>query len=113
MPRPTIGKLNERTLHRTFLREWRQHRGYNQDQAADIIGIDRTTLSRIERGLTPYNQPFLEAAAEAYSCDVADLLVRNPMDPEGIWSLWDHAQVGEKRMIVEIAKGVLKTGTGG
>lgn len=96
---------------RIFLREWRKHRHYSLEQLADMIGTTHATLSRIERGLLPYNQAFLERAAEMLMCEPADILVRNPEDPEGIWSIWDRAKPGERRQIVEIAKTLLKTGS--
>jgi transcriptional regulator with XRE-family HTH domain len=78
MPRKTIGKIDQRPRRPTFLREWREYRNLTQDQAAEKIGIDRSTLSKIERGGVTYNQPFLEAAADAYSCTPADLISRKP-----------------------------------
>jgi transcriptional regulator with XRE-family HTH domain len=79
VPRPT----------RTFFREWRKFRGYTQEQAAEMIGIDQSGLSRLERG-SPYNQAFLEAAAAAYRCEPADLLIRNPLIPDAVWSITDN-----------------------
>lgn len=76
-----------RPKHLTFLKQWRKHRNLTQEKAADRIGIDRTTLGRIERGLVPYNQIFLEQAADAYRCEPADLLMRDPKNP--IWTLMD------------------------
>ncbi len=99
------------THQRIFVREWRKHRGYSLERLAEMIGTTHATLSRIERGLLPYNQPFLERAAEMLMCEPADLLMRNPEDPEGIWSIWDRAKPGERRQIVEIAKTLLRTGT--
>jgi DNA-binding XRE family transcriptional regulator len=84
MPKPTIGNLRGRQMRRTFLKEWRDKRGYSQEEAAELIGIERSTLSKIETGKMAYSQPFLEAAAEAYMCEPADLLMRNPTDPDGI-----------------------------
>lgn len=66
----------------TFLRQWREHRGLNQEEAADRLEIDRTTLSKIERAVLPYNQDFLERAAVIYGCDVADILEIDPLKPE-------------------------------
>jgi transcriptional regulator with XRE-family HTH domain len=74
---------------RIYLREWRQYRNLTQDQLADRIGISRVMVSKIERGLNPYHQAFLEAAAEALACEPADLLVRDPSKPEAIWSVWE------------------------
>lgn len=79
-----------RQRRRTFLREWREYRNLTQDAAADRIDIERSTLSRIERGLLPYSQDFLEAAAFAYMCDPADLLMRNPLDEDAVWSITDN-----------------------
>jgi transcriptional regulator with XRE-family HTH domain len=68
----------QRPFRRTFLREWRTFRHLTQEQAADRMGIDFSTLSRIERGLVPYSQGVLEAAASAYNCAPEDLLAIDP-----------------------------------
>lgn len=78
---------------RTFLRQWREKKGLTQEQAADRIGITQGQLSRIERGDTPYNQDFLEQAAEAYQCDPADLIMRDPLLPDAVWSIVDQLKV--------------------
>lgn len=52
--------------------------------------MHKGALSRIERGERPYNQDFLEAVAEQLSCDVVDLLIRNPLDKEAPWSIWER-----------------------
>jgi transcriptional regulator with XRE-family HTH domain len=104
-PRPRV------QYRRTFIRQWREHRTLTLEQLADRIGTTHASLSRIERGLQPYSQPLLEALADALMTDAASLLMRDPSDPEGIWSIWDHAKPGERRMIVDIAKTVTKTGT--
>lgn len=52
------------------------------EEAADRIGIDRTTLGRIEARKLPYNQDFLEKAELAYGVDLADLLITNPFKPQ-------------------------------
>jgi hypothetical protein len=41
-------------------------------------------------------------------CEPVDLLIRNPLDPDGLWSVWDQAKPGERRQIVEIAKTLIK-----
>lgn len=103
-----------RPLRRTFIRQWREYRDLNQDQAAERIGIDRSQLSRIENGKAPYNQAFLEAAAYAYRCDPADLLMRNPLDETAIWSLVDavrNATIERQKQIVAVVETLLKTGS--
>lgn len=96
---------------RHFLREWRKHRGLTQEQFAEVIGIDRAYLSKIETGKRRYDQPLLEAAAEVLRCQVPDLLVRDPSQPESIWSIWEQLGVVERAQLVEIGKALKRTGT--
>ena len=110
MAKKTVSRPKS-TYRPTFIRAWREDRGLTLEQLAERIGTTHATLSRIERGLQPYSQPMLEAIAEGLSTDPASLLMRNPADPEGIWSVWDNAKPGERRQIVEIAKTLIKTGT--
>lgn len=77
----------KRTLSRTHLREWREYRGLTQEQAAERLNVSRTLLSKIENAKSPYTQGFMEAASEAYNCEVADLIMRDPHSP--IWSIYD------------------------
>ncbi|MGE3419348.1 MAG: helix-turn-helix transcriptional regulator [Bradyrhizobium sp.] len=65
-------------MRRHFIKEWREHRGLTQEQAAERVQLDRTTLGRIENRRIAYTQPILEALAEAYSCEPWDLLHRDP-----------------------------------
>jgi transcriptional regulator with XRE-family HTH domain len=89
----------------TFLRQWRKARGLTLQALAERVETTHATLSRIERGLQPYSQELLERLAdELAEGDVASLLIRDPSDPEGIWTVWDQAKPGERRQIVEIAK---------
>ena len=92
---------------RNYIRQWRTHRGYTLDRLSAMIPMDKGNLSKVERGLYPYNQPMLEAIAEALTTDPASLLMRDPTDPRGIWSLWDQAQPGEQAQIVRLAETVL------
>lgn len=95
-------------IHRpTFIRQWRQHRGYSLDQLAERVPMDKGNLSKIERGLLPYNQELLERMAEALMTDPASLLMRDPTDADAIWSLWDRASQGERGQIERIANALL------
>ena len=101
-----------------FLREWRKHADMTLEAAAEAVGeatgegFTHASLSRMERGKQPYSQPVLEALAALYKTDPASLLMRNPSDPDAIWSLWDQAKTAEQRtMIRNLAATVVKTGT--
>lgn len=100
----------------TFIRQWRKHRGYSVEKLAGMIETTGASLSRIERGLQPYNQDTLERLAEALTTDPASLLIRDPSEPEAIWSLWDRAKPGERAQIRTVAEALIadkKTGTSG
>lgn len=100
-----------RPRRRTFLREWREHRLLTQEQAAERIGITQATLSRIERGLIPYDQDFLEKASFSYQCDPQDLLMRNPLNPDAVWSITDNlkrASPAEQAQAAAVIDALLK-----
>jgi transcriptional regulator with XRE-family HTH domain len=108
-----IGYQKGRRRRRTFIRQWREFRGLSQEALGARLDTSGTSISRIENGEQPYTQDTLEAIADALQTDVASLLMRDPSDPNAIWSIWDSAKQGERRMIVDIAKTVVgKTGTG-
>lgn len=116
---------------RHFLRAWREHKGLTLEEVAERVGLlgearrgeaaglnaptsmTHASLSRIERGLQPYNQVLLELLAEIYQTDVSSLLNRNPLDPEGIWSIWDGLSPTQRVQLVEIGKTIQRTGTDG
>jgi transcriptional regulator with XRE-family HTH domain len=95
-------KPNFKTRRSTFIRQWRKHRGLTLDRLADRIGVTAGALSQLERGDVSYTQSMLEALADALSCEPADLLMRDPTDPEGIWSIWDQLEPPQKRQAIEI-----------
>lgn len=91
----------------TFIRQWRKHRGLTLEKLAERVDMTTGNLSNIETGKTGYSQATLEAIAGALRCAPADLLVRNPSDPDAIWTLWDRAEPGQRRQILGIIKGLL------
>lgn len=106
-----IAFQKKRTRRRTFFKEWRLHRGLSQEQLAERLETSVASISRIESGAQPYTQDVLEALAEALSTDPASLIMRNPDDPEAMWSIWEQAKKGERLLIEELARSVVKTGT--
>jgi transcriptional regulator with XRE-family HTH domain len=70
----------------TYIRAWRTKRGYSLDDMVgrlEALGIDTTgaSLSRIERGIQPYNQDMLEAIAAALDVEAWQLIKDNPDIP--------------------------------
>ena len=108
---PRIGFKKPDQRRRTFIRQWREHRSYSQEKLGNILGTTGSMISRIENGQSPYTQDVLEALAEALSTDPASLLMRDPSKPDAMWSIWDQAEVGQRKMIEEVARTIVKTGT--
>ncbi len=113
-----------------YLREWREKAGLSLEDVAERVEVlsaewaatdpesrprsmTHATLSRIERGKLPYNQHLIELLAEIYMTDVASLIIRDPTDPDGLWSIYDALTAPERRQVVEIAKTIKRTGTEG
>ncbi len=69
--------------------------------------MDKSNLSKVERGIPPYNQEMLERLADALMTDVASLLMRDPMQAGAIWSLWERASPGERAQIETIAEALI------
>lgn len=106
-----IGYRPKRARRRTFIKEWREYRQLTQDALAERLKTSKASISRIESGSQAYTQDFLEACADALRTDPASLLMRDPTDEDAVWSLWNDAKVGERQMIENIVKTVLKTGS--
>jgi transcriptional regulator with XRE-family HTH domain len=97
MRKTRVNPRPKQALYRPhFLRQWREHREYTLEQVGEAVGISHAQLGRIERRLQPYNQGLLEALADLYRTDPASLLMRDPSQPDGMWSLWDQAREAER-----------------
>lgn len=108
---PPIAKP-KRERRPNFLRQWRKHKGLTLETVGAEVGMTGPNLGRVEKGEVPYSQDLLEQLAEMYGCEIADLLVRDPTDPEGIWSIWDRAQPAQRSQIAAVAKALVADETG-
>lgn len=110
MPRKSAVYPADRPPH--FIREWRKHRHMTQDQlvsrlieyGGESVPTTAASLSRLENGKQPYSQHLMEALADVLSTDVGSLIMRNPLDGAAIWSIWDHASMGERQQITVVAE---------
>jgi transcriptional regulator with XRE-family HTH domain len=92
-----------------YLRQWRKHKGLTLEQVAERLHTTHATLSRIERGKLPYNQPLLERLAEEYGTEPASLLMRDPASTK--WSILDDLTPVERNQTVAFIEAIRKTGT--
>lgn len=91
----------------TFIRAWRKHRGLTLEQLSERTDMTPGNLSEIERGQTAYTQTTLEGLAYALSCEPADLLMRNPLDTEAPWSIWDALKPDQRRQAIRLLKALV------
>jgi len=103
----------------TYIRAWRKHRALTLGKLAERLSaelelkISEGQLSRIERGETPYSQDILEALAAVLRCEPADLIMRDPTQPDALWSLLDGLQPVQRMQAIEVIKALQRTGTQG
>lgn len=99
----------------TFIKSWRKHRGLNQEQLSERVGVTQETISKLERGALPYTQQTLEALAEALRCTPADLMIRDPLQEDPLWSIWDQISPVQRPQAARVLRAFTdkKTGTEG
>jgi len=112
----SMAKSQQKQIHRyddppplrpTFIRAWRKKKRLSQGELGEAVGVSTATISQIENGKTGYSQANIEAIARALGCEVIDLLSRHPDDPEGIWTLWERADIEQRRQMVRMFAAML------
>lgn len=105
---------------RTFIREWRKHRGYTLERFSDalqvMLGMELSVsqVSRIERGDQAYNQDVLEAFAKVLQCEPNHLLRIDPTKSEDVfYSVYDRLSPVQRRQAQAMLNVIAgdKTGT--
>ena len=61
-----------------YIRQWRVAKGMSLEALADGVPMDKGNLSKVERGLLPYNQEMLERLADVLGTDPGNLINRDP-----------------------------------
>lgn len=102
---------------RYFFKEWRKHRRLTQAELAEVVGVSEATISQLENGKQGFTDSTLEALANALACKPGDLLMRNPLDEDAPWSIWDTLDKNQRKQAITIMHAVFdsgkKTGTDG
>jgi transcriptional regulator with XRE-family HTH domain len=102
-----------RSRNSVFLREWRAFRGLTQIEAAERIGIDQSTIAKLELGKLPYNEDILDRIAFAYGCEPSDLLTNNPLRPDAPRLVYDRLKAAPKELqerALAVLEALLKAG---
>lgn len=75
---------------RHFIREWRNARNLTLADLSARTGLSAAAISRIETGGAAYTENTLGELASCLHCSPADLISRDPSDPESIQGIWDQ-----------------------
>jgi transcriptional regulator with XRE-family HTH domain len=94
----------ESDLPANQIRAWRKFRGLTQEQLAEMIGYDRTVVSKIERGSVQYTQGFLEKAAEILQCTPGELISRDPTASAQVLDIWHHILERDRSRALDVLK---------
>jgi len=88
-----------------LLAKWRKYRDdLSQERLAERAGLSQGMISQLENGKSDYTGGMLEALAYALRCDPPDLIMRDPLEPEGIWSIWDNLKPSQRRQAVRLLR---------
>lgn len=105
-----MGKVrpNSETRRKTHIRAWRKHRKLTLEQVAEHIGVTAGALSQLERGDVNYTQPMLEALAQMFGCEPADLISRPPNIESGLAQVWDAIPIEDRARALSVLKAFTK-----
>ena len=95
------------------LRAWREFRGLSQSQLAELVDTNANMIGYLESGERGLSAKWLRRLAPALRTTPGMLLDHDPNDlPSDIHDIWVRGTERERRQITEIARTLVKTGTG-
>lgn len=103
----------KKTPPRYFFKEWRTYRGFIQEELAELVGMTASSISQLEKGKQGFTDSTLEALADALNCSAGDLLMRNPLDEDAPWSIWDNIPKHDRPQALKVLKSFVKSGAAG
>jgi transcriptional regulator with XRE-family HTH domain len=96
------------------LRDWRNFRKLTQEQLAELVGTNPNMIGYLESGERGLSAKWLRRLAPALNTTPGMLLDHDPADLDSdIIDIWAHADRRQRSQLSEVAKAIVKTGTGG
>ena len=110
-----IGAMSESP---NYLHKWRKFRHLTQAQVLDRLAImddellpkTGASLSRLENGKQPYSPRILEALAEIYQCEPADLIGRDPTKVGEIVDLVARLNERQRKQAMAVIEALSRSG---
>lgn len=94
--------MNTANRQTTYIKEWRTHRGYTQQELADALGVTKGYISELERGVKRYNQDVLEGVAKVLRCQPVDVLAHEPSGRCDLCEAWQRMSGGQRALSLKI-----------
>jgi transcriptional regulator with XRE-family HTH domain len=88
----------------TYFTAWRKHKKFTLRQLAKIMDITPTAISRLERGISPYDQIHLQQMSRIFGVTITDLLEKDPLRPKATAVLVDLVKKLERPADISAVK---------
>lgn len=76
---------------RNYLKDWREYRGFKQEELADIVGTTKAVISLLENQKRPLSDKWLRKFADALKTTQGRILDTDPNSARAEYlDLWDH-----------------------
>lgn len=93
-----------------YIRQWRQEKGFSLEHVALNVPMDKGNLSKVERGLLPYNQEMLERLGEILGTDAGNLISRDPTKEGKVIDLVQRLSENELEQAERVLSAMFKAG---
>lgn len=104
-----MDRIGRKSPVRWYLREWREFRGFTQEQLAERMDTNKGQVSKLETGAQRLNDVWISRAAHALAVEPGDLL-RDPARPTAD-DLLRGATPEKRRQALVVIEAMMKTGT--
>jgi transcriptional regulator with XRE-family HTH domain len=99
---------------RTYFIEWREWKGWTQQELANRMETTVATVSRVENGARDWGKGYLEAFAYVIECpNPADPISRPPNAPITLDEMLKDASPEQRRQAIAVVETLLRNGANG
>lgn len=95
---------------RIYFKEWRDWKGWTQQELADRLETTVATVSRIENGERDWGKGYLEAFSHVIGCDNPSDPITRPPDQPSADHLLREATKADREKVWAVIRALLKTG---
>ena len=96
-----------------YLKAWREYRKLTQQELADLVSTNANMIGYLEAGERGLSAKWLRRLAPALDTTPGMLLDHDPAQLDAdIVDIWTHADKRQQRQLADIAKTIVRTGTG-